>query len=269
MVYIRGNARTSTTGGRWATGAGATRSTALLQTLGHKAEGGDEFHGVDGPLWVEVAAADEARARRAVCPGGGADRLPRNADFNGASQEGAGFYQLNIRRGGARALPHLPGPVRGRPNLVLATGALCQRVLLRDQRAAASRIPSQQCSGNCPRPARGDPVQGLSIHPSCWNYPVSAIPTCSPGWVSHHWSTCLGWVKTWDHLTINIQQGLHGLITFYEGDAPPAHGKEPVQVPVPGPGPAGPPRLPGGRVFRSDAARTRPDAQVHFAPRRQ
>ena len=85
----------------------------------------------------------EARARR------GDDRwrcdelgIPRNDDFNGATQEGAGYYQLTTRRGlrCSTAVAYL-NPARSRSNLRIETNAHATRVLVRRHRARrASRI---------------------------------------------------------------------------------------------------------------------------------
>ena len=51
--------------------------------------------------------------------------IPRNADFNGADQEGAGYFQLTNRNGRrcSAAVAYLR-PARSRPNLSVITGAL-------------------------------------------------------------------------------------------------------------------------------------------------
>jgi choline dehydrogenase len=61
-----------------------------------------------------------------------------NPDFNGASQEGAGFFQTTTRRGrrASSAFSYLR-PARGRTNLRVETDALAQRVLFEDRRARA------------------------------------------------------------------------------------------------------------------------------------
>jgi choline dehydrogenase len=55
---------------------------------------------------------------------------PRNDGFNGATQEGAGYYKLNTR-GGRRATSAAAylKPVRGSANLAVATNALATRIL--------------------------------------------------------------------------------------------------------------------------------------------
>ena len=62
--------------------------------------------------------------------------IPPNADFNGAEQEGAGYYQLTARNGlrCSTATGYLR-PARGRANLEVRTGALVERIELEAGRA--------------------------------------------------------------------------------------------------------------------------------------
>ena len=59
--------------------------------------------------------------------------LPENEDFNGARQEGAGYYRLNTRNGvrSSSASAYL-APARKRPNLTVATDSVALRVLIRN-----------------------------------------------------------------------------------------------------------------------------------------
>ena len=98
--------------------------------------GADDYHGAGGPLPVsDMLHADPlsgAFIKAAVEAG-----LPDNPDFNGATQEGAGWFQtttLNGRRAStARAYLR---PARGRGNLHVETSALAQRILFDGRRAA-------------------------------------------------------------------------------------------------------------------------------------
>ena len=95
--------------------------------------GESEFHGAGGPLSVS-----DMRVRRDVCDAfiSAAEEIgiPRNDDFNGARQEGAGYFQLTSR-GGLRcssAVGYLK-PVRGRQNLEIATHAHVEHLLFEDE----------------------------------------------------------------------------------------------------------------------------------------
>jgi len=95
-----------------------------------QARGSDDFHGADGPLavadQVEPHQVCEAFIRAAQETG-----IPRNDDFNGATQEGAGYFQTTMRNGRrwSTARAYLRR-ARRRANLTVATGALTERVLL-------------------------------------------------------------------------------------------------------------------------------------------
>jgi choline dehydrogenase len=96
--------------------------------------GADEYHGVDGPLRVSKGVRSqlgEAMVAAAVEAG-----IPANDDFNGASQEGVGYYQTTTRHGrrwsAARAYLGL-GHSRGR--LKIQTDAHVTRILIDGGRA--------------------------------------------------------------------------------------------------------------------------------------
>ena len=99
--------------------------------------GADEYHGVGGPLavsdWRHEDPLSEAFVKASVEYG-----LPYNPDFNGASQEGAGFFQTTTVRGrrGSSAFSYLR-PAKDRSNLRIETEALAQRLLFEGKRARA------------------------------------------------------------------------------------------------------------------------------------
>jgi choline dehydrogenase len=100
-----------------------------------QARGVDTFHGGDGPLDVSDPVVRhelcEAFLRGAVEAG-----YPPNADFNGASQEGVGYYQVTTRRGRrCSAAVAFLRPAMRRPNMRVVTHALVRRVLLDGRRA--------------------------------------------------------------------------------------------------------------------------------------
>jgi len=96
--------------------------------------GGDDLHGEGGPLGVaDVAPHPLCDAFIAAAEQAG---FPRNDDFNGAVQEGAGYFQLTARGGRrcstARAFLK---PARSRGNLEVASRALASRILFEGTRA--------------------------------------------------------------------------------------------------------------------------------------
>jgi choline dehydrogenase len=99
--------------------------------------GGDAYHGAGGPLpvsdWRHQDPLSEAFVLAAAEAG-----IPTNPDFNGATQEGAGFFQTTTRRGrrASTAFAYLR-PARQRGNLHVETDALAQRIVFEGRRAKA------------------------------------------------------------------------------------------------------------------------------------
>ena len=97
--------------------------------------GADAMHGSGGPLAVSNVSEPhplcEAFIEAAQQAG-----YPRNDDFNGAAQEGAGYFQLTAKNGRrwSTAVGYLR-PAKRRPNLAVATETLATRVLFSGRRA--------------------------------------------------------------------------------------------------------------------------------------
>jgi choline dehydrogenase len=109
-----------------------------------QANGPSEHHGVGGPLHVEDLKFRNPLSSVFV-EAATAIGLPRNNDFNGAVQEGIGFYQVTQRDGRrcSAAVAYLH-PVRGRENLRVSTRSLAERILFRGSRASAVEF---RCGG--------------------------------------------------------------------------------------------------------------------------
>jgi choline dehydrogenase len=97
--------------------------------------GAGEFHGTGGGLSVSDVNSRHELADAFIdsCVEAG---IPRNDDFNGAQQEGAGYYQFTTRRGRrcSTAVGFLK-PARGRANLRVETDAPVSRILFDGNRA--------------------------------------------------------------------------------------------------------------------------------------
>ncbi|SDE72411.1 Choline dehydrogenase [Blastococcus fimeti] len=137
MIYIRG-ARADYDEWAHLTGDDSWSYDSVLplfRRMEDNARGADEWHGVGGPLRVEDLRSPHAWTK-AVVESAVAAGYPRNDDFNGATQEGVGQYQVTQKRGrrwsAADAYLH---PVMDRPNLTVLTGALTTRVLVEGGRA--------------------------------------------------------------------------------------------------------------------------------------
>jgi choline dehydrogenase len=99
--------------------------------------GADKYHGAGGPLPVSnLGHADPLSA--AFIDAAAETGIPRNADFNGATQEGAGYFQTTTRYGrrASTAVAYL-GPAKSRTNLHIETSALAQRIVFEGRRAVA------------------------------------------------------------------------------------------------------------------------------------
>jgi choline dehydrogenase len=114
--------------------------------------GADEFHGAGGPLAVsdlrDRHPLAEAYVEAALQCG-----YPRNDDFNGAVQDGAGYYQTTMRNGvrASTAAGYLK-QARRRANLKVVPDALATRVLFDGRRATGV----EYVVGNDKRSARAN-----------------------------------------------------------------------------------------------------------------
>jgi choline dehydrogenase len=103
----------------------------------HQERGADAFHGQGGPVGVgDIGWKSEladAFVKASIEAG-----LPANEDFNGAGQEGAGYYQLTAVNGrrSSTGRTYLR-QARGRANLRIVTDALATRIALDGKRASA------------------------------------------------------------------------------------------------------------------------------------
>ena len=97
--------------------------------------GEDELHGVGGPLAVRDVSEPHPLCEAFIDACGEAG-IPRTDDFNGASQEGAGYFQLTTRKGRrwSTARGYL-APARKRGNLAVVSNALTTRILFEGRRA--------------------------------------------------------------------------------------------------------------------------------------
>ena len=136
MCYTRGAPRDYD---EWEQGGAAGWSWASILPYFLRAEGNARgagpLHGGQGPLRVSDLRHVNPLSRAFVDAGIQAG-WPRNDDFNGATQQGVGLYQVT-QRDGARcsAAAAYLAPVRGRPNLQVVTGAQVRRIVIERGRA--------------------------------------------------------------------------------------------------------------------------------------
>ena len=151
MVYIRGNpADYDEWRQRGCEGWDWDSVLPYFRKAENQQRGADEFHATGGPLHVtdHPPGFELADAMLAACEQAG---IPRNPDFNGAMQEGCGYYQTTTsnKRRWSTAKAYLE-PARGRPNLEIRTGAHATKLLIENDRAVG--VAYQSPGG--PRTAR-------------------------------------------------------------------------------------------------------------------
>ncbi len=138
LLYVRGQPEDYE---RWRQmgnpGWGWDEILPLFKKAEDQERGEDDFHGTGGPLSVS-----NMRLSRPICDSWIAAAqnagYPYNNDYNGATQEGVGYFQLTARKGRrcSSAVAYL-NPVKKRPNLQIVTKALTTRIVIENKRAAA------------------------------------------------------------------------------------------------------------------------------------
>ncbi len=166
LLYVRGQREDYD---RWRqlgnTGWGFDDVLPYFKMAEDQCRGADDFHGAGGPLpvsdWRHPDPLSEAFVKAAAETG-----IPTNPDFNGATQEGAGFFQTTSRRGrrASTAVAYL-NPAKRRPNLRVETAALAERVLFEGRRAV--RVAFRQ--GGTTRQARAR--RGVLVTSGAFNSP--------------------------------------------------------------------------------------------------
>jgi choline dehydrogenase-like flavoprotein len=136
MIYIRGQQEDYDD---WASegnaGWGWNDVLPYFKRAEHNERGASELHGTDGPLNVKDLTTPN-RFGPIFVEAGRQAGYPVNHDFNGASQEGFGMYQVTHKNGErwSAAKGYLT-PNLGRANLQVITGAHATRVLFEGRRA--------------------------------------------------------------------------------------------------------------------------------------
>jgi choline dehydrogenase len=135
MVYIRGH-RADYDDWGVNPGWGWDDCLAAYKAMEDTEAGGDDWRGAGGPLFVSANRSGLHPLVKQYVAACGEAGLVENPDFNGASQEGAGVYQMTIkgarRNSAARAFLR---PAMKRPNVRVITGALVSRVVIEGGRA--------------------------------------------------------------------------------------------------------------------------------------
>jgi choline dehydrogenase len=239
----------------------------------NKAEGASEYHGYGGPLWVENVKNEaklelaELFLQAAVQTG-----MPYNEDFNGATQDGAGYYQLNIKNGTRQSTAKTYLKLcEKRPNLTIVTQALSHHILIENGKAVG--IEYEQTSGKSKTRvtalAKSEVILCAGVINSPQLLELSGIgrkEVLEPLGIELEKELPGVGENLQDHLTINILQGLHGVRTFYEETRPFALVRNVFKYLFSRRGLLAHPAAQAGLFFRTDEKQDRPMAQVHFAP---
>ena len=140
LVYIRGQQDDYD---RWASlgnrGWGWSDVKPYFIKLERNTRGASDYHGADGPLWCsDITEPNELMD--AIVSGAKELGVPHNDDFNGATQEGVGYFQLFTRNGWrcSSATAYLKS-ARRRQNLRVETDAHVTQILFDGRRAVGVR----------------------------------------------------------------------------------------------------------------------------------
>ncbi|WP_458369809.1 GMC family oxidoreductase [Pseudomonas fluorescens] len=110
----------------------------------------NQYHGYQGPLGVSNPISPLPICE-AFFQAGQEMGIPYNPDFNGAAQDGLGYYQLtqlNAKRSSTSAA--YLRPAMGRSNLTVMLGAFTRRVIIKDKRAIGVEVVPKGASESTP-----------------------------------------------------------------------------------------------------------------------
>lgn len=137
MVWVRGNPADYD---RWAaegcTGWAFADVLPSFKAIEAFPDGDPALRGTSGPVVTTTALTSRGDLARAFCAVAGDLGHPPNDDYNGASQYGCGFTQLNATPEGVRqdAYTAFVQPHLDNPRLTVLPGALVTRITFDDQR---------------------------------------------------------------------------------------------------------------------------------------
>lgn len=130
MIYVRGSTADFDD---WAAagnpGWGAADVMPYFKALETHADGASAWHGDRGPIHVTPMRGQTHKVTDAFLSGCAELQLPACEDFNGASLEGAGVYDVNTRNGQrSHSSAEYLRPALGRSNLAIERNAFTQRI---------------------------------------------------------------------------------------------------------------------------------------------
>jgi len=266
MIYIRGHARDYD---HWRQMGCEGWSFADVLPYFKRAEanenGGDSFHGGDGPLHVSNGRSANPLFRAFVEAGKEAGH-PLTKDFNGYQQEGFGPYQFTIHNGRrwSAAAAYLT-PILSRPNLTIESNAHVTRILFEGKRATGVEYAQGKQTSEA-RASREVLLSGGAV-----NTPqVLMLSGIGDGEVLKRFGVPVvldlkGVGKNLqDHLDCSIQYECSQPITLYSQANPLAAMKTGLQYMMFGTGLATSQGLESGAFLKSRPDLDTPDLQFHF-----
>lgn len=134
MAYIRGNRKDYDD---WAALGNKGWSYEEVLPYFKKGEHNEQFdnayHGKDGPLNVTHANVYQTPLGKAFVKACREKGIPKNPDFNGEQQEGAGLFQFTIKDGKRHnTVSAYLHEVKKRPNLTIITKAYSEKIILEE-----------------------------------------------------------------------------------------------------------------------------------------
>jgi choline dehydrogenase len=266
MIYIRGHARDYD---HWRQLGLEGWSHADVLPYFKRSEanenGGDAFHGGEGPLAVSNGRSTVPLFRAYVEAGRQAG-YPYTNDFNGFAQEGFGHYQLTIKNGRrwSAAAAYLT-PVLKRPNLSVEVNALTHKVTF--ENGAATGVVYRQngktvqvkalreviLSGGAVNTPQTLLLSGIGDPDTLrkWDLPVmSALPGVGG--------------NLQDHLDVTVQYECTQPITYYKFFNPLTQLRVGIQYTALGTGPGRENGLEAGAFIKTRPELDLPDLQIHF-----
>lgn len=146
MIYMRGQHRDyddwETEHG--CTGWGFDRVLPTFKRQEANTRLSDHFHGQHGRLVVADPSAPHP-VSAAILDAAVAAGIPRSDDFNGATQTGAGWYQVTAHGGQRQSAARcFLRPELGRPNLTVLTNHLAARIVIENRRAVGVEAFDEQ-----------------------------------------------------------------------------------------------------------------------------
>ena len=267
MVYIRGQKEDYD---NWAALGNEGWSYADVLPYFRKSEDNerlvDAYHGQGGPLWVsdQIGPHELSRAFVRACQQWG---LPYNPDFNGATQYGAGFYQVTCRHGRRRsASVSYLWPIQTRPNLTVLTHARAIRIVLEQRPRDRRRIRASGTGHDRRLFARGHRIERRDqFSPAAHVVRDRRRRRLKKAAIAPlHDLKGVG-KNLQDHLCTNLHVGLKEPISYDGQDRLPHSLRHGLQWLLYRSGPVASVIVEGAGFASSDAS-GRPDTQMHIAP---